>query len=84
MPHDPRDYKLQITHLPAGQAEKAAPRQAGSRPWLSVLFNCCRVYQRIYRTRDGSRYAGRCPRCGQPVTFTVGKGGTDARQFVVE
>lgn len=53
------------------------------RPYLSVLFACCSVYQRIYRNVEGTEYSGRCPRCGKPVTFAVGPGGTDNRQFVV-
>jgi hypothetical protein len=53
------------------------------RPFLSVLFACCSVYQRIYRNAEGTEYSGRCPRCGKRVTFAVGPGGTDTRQFVV-
>jgi hypothetical protein len=53
------------------------------RPFLSVMFACCSVYQRIYRNADGTAYAGRCPRCGKPVKFAVGPGGTSAREFVV-
>lgn len=58
-------------------------RSAGGRPYLSVRFACCNVYQRIYRSADGKDYQGRCPRCGKPVKFVVGEGGTDARTFVV-
>ncbi len=76
---DPRDYKLDIsgTETP----ESLAP--AGPRPFLQVNFACCGAYQRIYRSRDGQSYQGRCPRCGKPVKFVVGKGGTDARAFIV-
>ncbi|MGD0770806.1 MAG: hypothetical protein ABSB42_21700 [Tepidisphaeraceae bacterium] len=66
---------------PIDKPERDSPGQA--RPYLSVLFACCSVYQRIYRNAQGTAYSGRCPRCGKPVKFDVGPGGTDARQFVV-
>jgi hypothetical protein len=54
-----------------------------AKPFLSVLFACCSVYQRIYRNNEGTAYAGRCPKCGKSVKFVVGEGGTSERQFVV-
>lgn len=75
---DERDYKLDISSLDGRKAEPAQPR-----PFLSVLFECCGVYQRIYRDADGGAYRGRCPRCGTPVHFAVGKNGTPARFFRV-
>ncbi|MFN4244391.1 MAG: hypothetical protein ACK4PI_14275 [Tepidisphaerales bacterium] len=80
---DPRDYKLDITGLSA--KETSAPEQAvsGGRPYLRVHFACCHQYVRIYRSPDGQRYAGNCPRCGKPVRFIVGPGGTSAREFIV-
>jgi len=80
---DPRDYKLDIASL-ADRDATPSNATGASRPFLSVKFACCNVYCRIYRNNDGSRYEGRCPRCGQPVRFVVGQGGTDSRFFVVE
>ncbi|MCC7350798.1 MAG: hypothetical protein IT446_09530 [Phycisphaerales bacterium] len=74
---DQRDYKLDLSSA-ASPAE-----QSTARPYLSVQFACCGVYQRIYRDRDGQSYHGRCPKCGKPVRFAVGQGGTDARFFIV-
>lgn len=76
---DPRDYKVEVS----GLAQPAAGGARQSRPFLSVQFACCSVYQRVYRDADGRRYAGRCPRCGRAVTFAVGAGGTNSRFFVV-
>ena len=81
MPHDPRDVKVDI----AGVSPNASANEpsAQGRPFLSVQFACCSVYQRVYRDPDGAHYRGRCPRCGKAVTFAVGDGGTDSRFFVV-
>ena len=82
MSSDPRDYKLDISGLPPSEsAASNSPKQP--RPWLSVQFDCCSVYQRIYRSRDGTCYEGACPRCGGKVRFNVGEGGTSARFFRV-
>ena len=91
---DPRDYKLDVstrtepTSASGAPAPQPSPGGRGgktdARPFVSVLFACCNVYQRIYRSADGTRYDGRCPRCGKPVRFLVGAGGPSERAFVVE
>jgi hypothetical protein len=81
MTSDPRDYKVELS---GGSGTGPAPAAgAAARPFLSVKFECCGAYQRIYRSRDGKSYAGRCPRCGKPVQFPIGAGGTTCRYFVV-
>ena len=89
---DPRDYKLDLrTDGAASGAIRKPPTVVGGlsargippRPFLSVQFACCNVYQRVYRDPAGNAYRGRCPRCGQQVTFAVGEGGTSARSFIV-
>ncbi len=82
MTRDPRDYKVEIS----GGSQESAKQSAGSsqRPFLSVHFACCGVYQRIYRAADGKSYTGHCPRCAKPVRFTVGEGGSDCRFFRVQ
>jgi hypothetical protein len=85
--NDPRDYKLDVSGIkPAADGadvDGTPPPGDPARPFLSVRFECCAVYTRIYRSPDGTGYRGRCPRCGKPVHFPVGRGGTDARFFVV-
>ena len=90
MPSDPRDYKLDLSTIKqAGGFSPGSIRASGKgmvnpRPFLKALFNCCRVYHRIYRHADGDRYDGACPKCGKRVRFVVGPGGTTSRSFVID
>lgn len=63
-----------------GHAPEPAPARAGRR-WLSVWFNCCKVYDRMYLNSAGTEYKGRCPSCGASVRALVGPGGTSRRMF---
>ena len=85
---DPRDYKVEISSGIKPPSPQPSPGGRGgsaeAQPFLSVLFKCCNVYQRVYRSPDGRRYDGRCPKCGRAVRFLVGEGGTSERFFVVE
>lgn len=82
MPSDPRDYKVELTSVPTPTSGSGGVPSA-SRPFLSILFACCNVYARVYRSSDGSAYRGSCPKCAVPVTFAVGEGGTSSRFFIV-
>ena len=83
MPSDPRDYKLDLSGPVSDSGHAAAPARPQAKPFLSVHFACCGVYQRIYRDAKGLHYTGHCPRCARPVRFAVGPGGTSARCFTV-
>jgi len=61
--------------------ESADTNDGTSRPYISVLFECCSVYSRVYKNRDGSAYVGWCPKCAHKVSVKVGSGGTSCRFF---
>ncbi len=52
-----------------------------SRPFLGILFECCNVYGRIYKNKDGTYYQGRCPRCMREIKIKIGENGTNNRFF---
>ncbi|MEM6751226.1 MAG: hypothetical protein AAGA57_05635 [Planctomycetota bacterium] len=87
------DYHVELSGLQGqqGRLAEAAARGAaargeaygpdGVRPWLAVHWRCCEVYSRVYRSPDGLRYEGRCPKCAKPVSVRIGPAGTHARFF---
>ena len=57
---------------------------AQKRKFLGVVFQCCKVYARVYVNKDGTAYAGRCPRCGKSLEMKIGPRGTDSRFFTAQ
>ena len=54
------------------------------RPYIHVMFDCCNVYQRIYRREDKREYVGWCPKCGRRLRIRIGADGTHCRFFRAE
>jgi len=81
---DEPPYHVDIRGLEEPDARSEDRPAQRQRPWVGILFECCGVYARVYRDRDGTAYRGRCPRCLQEVTLRVGPGGTDARFFTAQ
>ena len=59
------------------------PAATTERPWLGVMFDCCRAYSRVYRNAQQDAYEGRCPRCRRHLRIGIGQGGTAQRFFTV-
>ncbi len=69
------------TAKPAGPQPEA---ESAARPYVSILFECCNVYARVYRRPEDTVYHGRCPKCLKAVKLRVGPDGTAARFFRAE
>ena len=51
------------------------------RKFLGIYFDCCHVYGRVYKNKEGTAYEGWCPKCRRIVYVPVGEGGTNQRFF---
>ena len=49
--------------------------------FLGIMFECCNVYGRIYKNKEGTHYQGKCPRCLRELKIKIGEGGTTNRFF---
>lgn len=61
--------------------EPAKPGIPAARPFISVSFECCTVYQRIYLNTAGTAFVGWCPKCARKVEVKVDPSGGDDRFF---
>ena len=54
------------------------------RPFIGVLFKCCRVYDRIYLNRAGTAYVGHCPKCAAKMEVKVAPGGSKGKFWTAQ
>ena len=45
--------------------------QTSKRKFLGIWFECCHVYGRLYKNKEGSHYVGRCPKCLRSVKVRI-------------
>ncbi len=55
--------------------------QATPKKYIGILYACCGVYQRVYKSAAKPAYIGYCPKCGRRTEIKIGPGGTDHRFF---
>ncbi len=58
--------------------------QSRERIWVSVMFDCCRTYQRVYFPKGKTRASGSCPRCLRRINFQLSEEGNLGRFFIAE
>ncbi len=87
MSSDP-DYIIEISSKDMADLSENQVHETGisaeksyGRPYISVFFQCCHVYHRIYINRMKTAYEGYCPRCIRSVRVKIGKNGTSSRFF---
>ena len=74
------DYHLNLSSAVPTPASPSTTART-PRAWLAIRWRCCSAYSRIYKSLDGTQYAGQCPRCAKPIRVQVGQGGTASRFF---
>jgi hypothetical protein len=78
------DYILDVSGLPPNGDDPRQPARgtdSAGRPFISVYFECCNAYQRVYRNSAGTAYVGWCPRCARRVEARIGPDGVTTRFF---
>ena len=84
MMEEPPPYHLEVAGVEDSNPHEHTDESLRGRPWVGIRFDCCGVYTRVYRNREGTAYHGFCPRCRRRVTLRIGPHGTDARFFAAE
>jgi hypothetical protein len=64
--------------------KKTPDKAEQNRPYIGVLFKCCRVYSRIYLNAKGDAFIGWCPKCAAKMEVKISPTGSDSRFFAAE
>ena len=83
MTDQPSDRLDGVRLCDQGEEDGSTP-SSPKRRWIGVHFDCCGIYTRVYRNREGTAYEGRCPKCLRTMRVRIGPGGTDCRFFIAE
>ncbi len=81
-PRLPADHD-QLPEFVLGKGDRSGvlgPR----RKFLSVWYQCCNVYGRMYRNPEATAYEGCCPKCGAAVHALIGPDGSNRRMFLAD
>ena len=76
-----QDYILELGGRRVNSEAPAERVDRDGRPYIGVRFECCGVYTRIYKNREGTAYVGWCPKCARKITVKVGAEGVNCRFF---
>lgn len=79
--HEDPDYILELGGRTARHHDTGGSERNGPRPFICVQFDCCGVYNRVYKNREGTAYVGWCPKCAKKVSVKIGTEGTNCRFF---
>ena len=59
-------------------AEEDNQKKTIRRKFIGVWFECCHAYGRLYKSKDGTIYRGRCPKCLRTVQVRVDENAENA------
>ena len=78
-----KDRKSTFSVVVGDNKPSSAPveRPGVGRAFLGIHFECCNMYSRIYKNREGTAYEGQCPQCRARLKVGIGSGGTSKRFF---
>ncbi|MFA5865931.1 MAG: hypothetical protein WC975_14760 [Phycisphaerae bacterium] len=77
---DEPDYILELGGYRQPR-ESAEQSDREGRAYISVLFECCNVYSRVYKNTQRTAYVGWCPKCARKIQVRIAADGVNCRFF---